>query len=99
MRELKQMWGLCRTCIGDCNRLELEDFNGTDKCSGYEKDLRERNEYKEWGYYNEEIMKLANELIDKIYENGDMDLLDYIIENMSYEGHCDSEGYKDWIGE
>jgi hypothetical protein len=51
------------------------------------------------GYYNEEIMELANELIDKIYENGDMDLLDYIIENMSYEGHCNSEDYKDWIGE
>lgn len=44
-------------------------------------------------------MELANELIDKIYENGDMDLLDYIIENMNYEGHCDSVGYKDWIGE
>lgn len=48
MRELKKMWGLCRTCIGDCNRLELEDFNGTNKCSRYEKDLRERDEDKEW---------------------------------------------------
>ena len=27
------------------------------------------------GYYNEEIMELANELIDKIYENGTVELI------------------------
>jgi hypothetical protein len=33
---LNKMFGLCKTCVGNCVRLEDVNFNGTDKCNGYE---------------------------------------------------------------
>lgn len=33
---LEKMKGLCKYCIGDCLRLELVEFEGTNKCDGFE---------------------------------------------------------------
>ena len=40
------MEGLCKYCVGDCMRLELEDFNGIYRCSGFE--AKEENWYEKY---------------------------------------------------
>lgn len=44
--ELTEMKGLCKYCIGDCARLEDDNFEGTYRCTGFEP--KEKNWYEEY---------------------------------------------------
>lgn len=36
MKQLKDMKGICKYCIGDCLRLEDENFDGVYRCKDFE---------------------------------------------------------------
>ncbi len=55
MKQLKEMIGICKYCIGDCIRLEDEQFEGTYRCKAFEA--------KEEDWYE----KYRKELKDEIY--------------------------------
>lgn len=46
MKQLNEMYGLCKYCIGDCLRIELENFEGTYRCTGFE--AKEKNWYEKY---------------------------------------------------
>lgn len=46
MKQLSEMYGLCKYCVGDCMRLELENFEGIYRCNGFEP--RKKNWYSEY---------------------------------------------------
>lgn len=52
MKQLEEMKGLCKYCVGDCVRLENEKFEGTYRCTGFE--AKEKNWYEK---YREELKK------------------------------------------
>lgn len=43
MKQLKDMQGICKYCVGDCLRLEDESFDGVYRCKDFEKKEKKEN--------------------------------------------------------